>query len=214
MQNAHGVQCRMKKRPFALSEGRRHRKFRFIVHSAWCTVPQLRCHYFSLVLDIVHEQILSPLRTILRVVTEKYVIEAQAKKLLRSEQRHTRLLRSSIAFTLIALYAGRHEILRRSFAALRTRQDVIERQVLSMLVLGTILTAIAVANIDPRTLHGRFAIVTPHMNVVTQPNDRWDGKCCRRRVQHVVAVIFLDKDRSAKPETHRACNTNRAERFV
>lgn len=142
------------------------------------------------------------------------MIEAESKQLLRSQERHARLLWRSVAFALIALYTRGHQVLRCVLAALCTREDVIKRQVFCVLVLGAILAAIAVANVDSRPLHGRLAAVATQMHVMSQPNNRRHGKNCRGRTQNVIAIILLDKDRSAKPQANRARDADRAERLV
>ncbi len=98
------------------------------------------------------------------------MVEAETQQLLRRQQRHSRLLRRAVAFSLVAFYAGRDQILGRVFAALSTRKNVIERQVLSVTMLAAILAAIAVSNVDTRTLHRRLAVIAPQMNVMTQPH--------------------------------------------
>lgn len=177
-------------------------------------VSGLGCHDIYLIGSVVHKQVFAPFRAVLGVVTQQHMIEAEAKQLLRREQRHSRLLGRAVAFALIALDARGHQILRRVLAALRTREDVIKRQVFRMFVLGAILAAIAVANVNSRTLHRRLAAVAPQMNVVSQPDDRRHRKGRRRRMQNVITVILLDKDCSAKPQANRARDADRAERLV
>src|SRR5439155_8040252 len=104
--------------------------------------------------------------------------------------------------------------LRRMLAALCTRENVIERQVLCMLVLAAILAAIAVANVDARALHRSFAAIASKVNVMTQADDRRDRERDRRRMEHIIAVILFDKDGPAKMQTHRAGNADRAKRLV
>ena len=132
-------------------------------------------------------------------MTKKHVVEPQPQQLLRSQQRHTRLLRRAIALTLITLDAGRYKVMRRAFSTLCSRQDVIERQVLGMLVFTAILAAIAVADVDASALHRRLAALALDMNVMTQPDDRWNGKLRRRRMKDIVAVILLDENGPSKP---------------
>ena len=122
--------------------------------------------------NIVHKQILSPFRTIFGVVTEQHMVEAEPQQLLRSQQRHAGLLGRAVALSLVALDARRHQILRRALAALGTRENVIQRQVLGVFVLAAILAAIAVANVDPGTLHRRFAVVAANVDIMPQPDHR------------------------------------------
>lgn len=89
---------------------------------------------------IVHKQIFLPFRTRLGIVAKQHVIQAQSKQLLRCEQRHTSLFRRAVSFPLVALYARRYKIGRCAFTALCTWQNVIERQVFRVLVLGSIGT--------------------------------------------------------------------------
>ncbi len=142
------------------------------------------------------------------------MVEAETQQLLRRQQRHSRLLGRAVALALVAFYAGSDQILRRVFAALSTRKNVIKRQVLRMTMLAAILAAIAVANVNTRTLHRRLAVIAPQMNVMTQPHNRRNRKRRRRRMQHVVAVVLFNKDRAAKPQTHGSCNTDRTERLI
>ena len=132
-------------------------------------------------------------------MTKKHVVEPQPEQLLRSQQRHTRLLRRAIALTLITLDAGRYQVMRRALSTLCSRQDVIERQVLGMLVFTAILAAIAVADVDASALHRRLAALALDVNVMTQPDDRWNGKLRRRRMKDIVAVILLDENGPSKP---------------
>lgn len=76
-------------------------------------------------LDIVHKQVFSPLRAIFCVVTEQNVVKAQPQEFLRRQQRHAGLLRRSVTFALVAFYACGDEVLRRRFAALGTRENVV-----------------------------------------------------------------------------------------
>ena len=142
------------------------------------------------------------------------MVEAEAEEFLRCEQRHSGLFGRAVAFTLVAFYAGRDEIVRRAFTALRTREDVVERQVFGVLVLAAVLTAVAVADIDPRPFHRSLAVIATQMDVMTKPHDRRHGKRGRGRVQDIVAVVFLDKDRTAKPKADRTSDAHGAERLV
>ena len=177
-------------------------------------VLTLCCHYLGLLVNIVHKEILAPLGSVLGVMTEQHVIEAEPEQLLRGQQRHACLLGRAVALTLVTLDARRHEVLRRALAALRTRKNMIERQVLGVLVLCAILAAITVADVDARTLHRGLAIIAADVHIVTQPNHGRHGKRGRRRMQHIVAVIFLNKNGTAKPQAHRARHAHRAERLV
>lgn len=174
----------------------------------------LGCHNVHFIDSVVHKQVFAPFRLIFGVVTQQHVIEAEPKQFLRRKQRHSRLLWRAIAFALIALDARGHKILRCVLAALRSRKDVIERQVFGVLVLAAILTSIAVANVNSRTLHRRLAIVATQMHVMPQPNDRRHRKSRRGGMQNIIAVVLLDKDRPAKPQANRARHANRAERLV
>lgn len=127
------------------------------------------------------------------------MVEAEAKQLLRRQQRHPGLFRRPVAFPLVAFYARRDQVLRGRFAALGTRKNVIERQILCMTMLAAVLAAIAVADIDPCTLHSRFAVVTLNVDIVTKPDHGGNRKNGRRRVENIVAIVFFDKNRAAKP---------------
>ena len=91
---------------------------------------------------------------------------------------------------------------------------MVERQVLGMPVLTAVLAAVPVADVDPGPLHRGFAIVSANVNVVTQPDDRWHGEYCRRRMENIIAVVFFDKHGAAKPQADRTSDTHRAERLV
>ena len=135
-------------------------------------------------------------------MAKQYVIEPETKQLLRGQQRHACLFRRTVPLTLVALDAGRDQILRRAFAALRSRQDVIERQVLGMLMLSAILATITVANIDSGPLHGRFAVLAANMNIMPQPHNGRHRKNRRGRMKDIVAVVFLNENGAAKPQAH------------
>ena len=102
-------------------------------------------------------------------MAEEDMIKAETQKLLRSEERHSRLFGRSVAFTLVTLYASSDEVRRRAFAPLGARKDMVQRQVFGMTVVTAILTSIAVANVYPRPLHRRFTSVPANMYVVPQP---------------------------------------------
>lgn len=103
-------------------------------------------------------------------MTEQHVVEAETEQLLRRQERHACLLGRAVTLTLVALDACGNKILRRALSALGTREDVVKRQVLGVLVLGAILAAIAVADVDACTLHCSFAIVAANVNIMTQPD--------------------------------------------
>ena len=150
-------------------------KFIYVfLNSSFCTLHSalnLRCHDLYVLFNIVHKEIFSPLRPIFGIVAEQHMIESETEQLLRGQQRHAGLFRRAVAFTLVAFNAGRHEIVRRAFPALGTRENMVERQFLGVLVLTAVLTAIAITDIDPSTFHCRLAGVTTNVNVVTQSND-------------------------------------------
>src|SRR5690606_26341138 len=97
---------------------------------------------------------------------------------------------------------------------LRPRENVIQRQVLCVLMIAAILTAIAITDVDPGTLHSGLPAVAAHINIVTQPDDRRDPEYGRRRAKHIVAIVLFDKNGAAKPQANRTCDAYGAERFV
>jgi len=147
-------------------------------------------------------------------MAEKYVVKAEAKELLRSEQRHTCLLRRAVPLSLVTFYTGCNQVVRSAFSALSTREDMIQRQLFCVFCFAAILAAIAVADVDPGTLHCRFPIIAADVDVVAKANNGRHWKRCRWRMQHVIAIIFLNKDRTAKPKTNGTSNTHGAERLV
>ena len=147
-------------------------------------------------------------------MTKQDVVKPETQKLLRREKRHSGLFGRAVAFALVAFDASRHEIVRDAFAALRARQDVVERQILGVFVLAAVLTAIAVADIDPGALHCRFLAAAFDVNVGTQAHDRRYANFRRRRMQNVFAVVFLDGQFTREPHTDSARYADRAERFV
>jgi hypothetical protein len=165
------------------------------------------------VLDIVHEQVLSPLGPIFCVVAEKYVIEAESEQFLRCEQRHACLLRRSIALALITFDARSYQILRRTLTSLSTRENMVECEVLGVPVLAAVLTPVAVPNVDPRPFHCCFTAISPNVYIVPQPNHRRDRKGGRGRVENLVSIVLLEKYRAAKPQTHGTTDADRAERL-
>ena len=104
--------------------------------------------------------------------TGREVVEAKSKQLLRGKKGHPRLLRRAITFALIALHTRSDKVLWCRFAALSTRQNVVERQILSVSVLAAVLTTITIADVDPGTFHRRFASGATHIYIMTQANDR------------------------------------------
>ncbi len=83
-----------------------------------------------------------------------------------------------------------------------------------MLVIAAVLTAIAIANVNSCALHRRLATIPADVNIVTQADDRRDGKNRRRRVENIITVVFLDKDCATKPETYRTSNADGTKRLV
>lgn len=142
------------------------------------------------------------------------MVEAEAKQFLRCQHRHTSLIWRSVAFALIAFYASRYQVRRRAFAALSSRQNVIERQVFRMLGFAAILTAIPVANVNAGTFHRAFATVAANVDVMPQAYDRRNRKRRRWRMKHIVAIVLFDEDRAAKPQTNSSGNTNGSQRFI
>src|SRR5690349_8612144 len=147
-------------------------------------------------------------------MAEQHMIEAKPQKLLRREQRHACLFRRTIALTLVALDAGRDEIVRRTFAALSSRQNMVERQVLGMFMLAAILATIPVTNVDPGPFHRRLAVRASNMNIMPQPHNRRHRKDRRGRMKDIVAVVFLDENGAAEPKANGTGNADRSERFV
>ena len=142
------------------------------------------------------------------------MIQAESQKLLRSQQWHACLLGGAITLPLITFHTRRDEIGGSAFAALSSRKNVIQRKILCVFVLGTILASIPVANVNSGTLHSCLATVASNMNIVPETNYRWDGKSCGRRVKYILTVVLFDKDRAAKPETNCTSDTDGAERLV
>jgi DNA repair protein RadC len=81
-------------------------------------------------------------------------------------------------------------------------------------MITAVLAAIPIADIDTRPLHCRLTSIASNVNIMPQADDRRNGKCRRRRMEHVVAVVLFDKHRAAKPQTHSTSNANRSERLV
>src|SRR5436190_9476469 len=128
----HSAQCRIKEASVRSSEGRRkiNKLIWVFLNSSFCTLQlalNLCCHNLYVLFNIVHKEILSPLRSIFGVVAEQHMVEAETEQLLRGQQRHARLFGRAIAFTLVALYTGRDQVMRRALATLGTRENVIER---------------------------------------------------------------------------------------
>ena len=142
------------------------------------------------------------------------MVEPETQKLLRREQRHSSLLRRAVAFSLVAFYASSDQIRRRAFAALRTRKNVIERQILGVLVVAAVLAAVAVADVNPSPLHCRLASVSTYVDVVTQADHGRDFEDRRRRAEYVFAVVLFSKDRAAKPQANRTGDTDGPQRLI
>lgn len=147
-------------------------------------------------------------------MAKQNVIQPESKQLLRRQQRHASLLRRTIAFALITLYTCCHKILRRRFATLSSRENVVKRQVLGVTMFAAILATISVANVDPSTFHRGLAIIASKMDVVAQSNDRRHREFSGRRMQHIVAVVLLDKNGTAKPQAYGSSDTYGTKRFV
>lgn len=163
---------------------------------------------------LVDEEILLPFGARFGVVAQKHVVKAEAKQLLGGQERHACLVGCSIAFALIALNARCHKILRRMLAALCTRQDVIERQVFRVAMLTAILTAVAVTNVDPCTLHRILVFLSAQMDIVAQAHNGRHRERRGWRMQNVLAVVLLNKHGSAKPQADGARDTDRPQRFI
>ena len=148
---------------------------------------------------VVHKQILLPLRPRFGIVAEQNVVEPQTEQLLRSQKRHACLLRSAIAFSLIALYARRYEIRGSALPTLGAREDVIEREVLGVAMLSAVLATITITNVNPCTLHCGLASIATDVNIMSKPNHGRNGEDGRRRMENIVAVFLFNKYRTAKP---------------
>ena len=123
------------------------------------------------------------------------------------------LFRGTVTFSLIAFYACSDKVRRGAFAALSARQYVIERQVFCVFVFTAVLTTVSIANVNPGTFHCGLAAISANVDVVAQPNHRRHGKRRRGRMKDIVAIVFLDKDRTAKHrQTERAHQRCRAAR--
>jgi hypothetical protein len=162
----------------------------------------------------IHKQVLFPLRARLGVMAKQYVIEAQPQEFLRREQRHPRLLGRSIAFPLVALDARRNQVRRSTFAALRPGKYVVKRQVLRVAMLPAVLAPVAVADVNPSTLHRRFGTIATDVDVVTEPHHRGHGECRGRRMKNVIPIVLLDVNGTAKPQAHRPRHTDSSKRLV
>lgn len=81
-------------------------------------------------------------------------------------------------------------------------------------MLAAILAAVAVTDVDPGPFHCRFTVMTLYVDVISQAHDRGNREGSRRRMQYIAAVVFLDKDRAAKPQADSTSDTDRAERLV
>lgn len=138
------------------------------------------------------------------------MVKSEPQKFLRRKQRHACLVRRSIALTLVALDAGRDKVVGRAFAALSSRQDVIERQVLCVFVFSAILAPITVAYIDTGPFHSGLTILAADVNIMTQPNDRRHRKLGRGRTKDIVAVVFLDENGAAEPQADGTRNADRS----
>lgn len=147
-------------------------------------------------------------------MTEQYVIESQTKQFLRCKQRHPCLFRSSVTFTLVAFYTRGDQVGRSAFAALCPRQYVVERQVFGMTMLAAILAAVTVANVNACPLHRRLGTIAANVDVMTKPDHGRHGENSRGRVKNIVAVVFLDINRAAKPKADSTSNSDSAERLV
>jgi len=147
-------------------------------------------------------------------MAKQYMIESQTKQLLRRKQRHPCLFRRAVAFPLIAFYARGDQIGRRAFAALCPRQDVVERKVLGVTMLAAILAAVTVANVNTCPLHRRLRTIAADVNVMAKPDHGRHRENGRGRAQNIVAVVFLDINRAAKPKADSTSDTNSAKRLV
>lgn len=174
----------------------------------------LRCDFLGRIDGLVHKQIFLPFRTGFGVVAQEDVIETETQQLLGSKQRHTGLFGSAVTLALVAADAGSHKVLRGALAALRTGQDMVERQVLGLAMLTAILAQVAVANVDTRPFHRCLAAIPAHVYIVTQPDHGRDLEYGRGGTQHVVAVSLLNEDGPAEPQAHRSGDTNSAKRFI
>jgi hypothetical protein len=142
------------------------------------------------------------------------MIESEAKKFLRSEKRHARLLGGAVAFSLIAFHACSNEIRRRAFATLRTGKNMIEGEIFGVFMITAILASIPVADVDASPLHSCLATVSADMDVVPQANDGRHWEDSGRRMKNVVAVVFFDEYRAAKPKADSTSYSDCTQRLV
>src|ERR1044072_569582 len=180
------------------------------------SVPSFTCDsltHVSIVVD-VHEEILAPLRASFSVVTKHHPLELHAQGSLRSEQRHTRLRRSPIALAVVAGNTRSNDVHGRVISATRTREDGVQGQLNDGLLLAAVLTTVLVAYVDPQPLHPRSFAATADVDVSATPNHRRHWKRFTRRMQHSIAVEFLNVNRVLEGHDHSARDTDGAERLV
>ena len=91
---------------------------------------------------------------------------------------------------------------------------MIKSQVFGVSVFAAILASVAVTYINAGAFHCRLAAVSADVDVMTQPDNGWNAEHGRGRMKDIVAVIFLDKNGAAKPQTNRPGNPHGPKRFV
>jgi hypothetical protein len=150
-------------------------------------------------LGVFKEKILAPFRARPRRVMPRRPLQSVIQRRRIGEQRHPRLFRRAVALTVVANLAGGHQIFGQRPPAARLRQDVIERQIEHRAPAAAILAAVVVAREDAMAV-GHAVPPRPHVNVVSQTNDRRRVKNKSRRTDPDAPVNF---ERFGHPPPHQ-----------
>src|SRR5437899_1406191 len=94
----------------------------------------------------------------------------------RRQQRHSRFIRSAVAFALIAWTASGAEVIRLSSSAARARKNVIQRQFKSTEPVTAVLAAVTIAHQYPRAFAGGTTLTRANIYILDQANNGGDSK--------------------------------------
>jgi hypothetical protein len=159
-------------------------------------------------------QIFSPLRARRRRMVQSVEVQVVPQRGRIGQQRHARLIGRSVAFALVARMTARAQVFRHGLSAARTRQNVIQRQVLERPLDAAILTPVPVANKNLRAQTSRRAAPLADVYVFKQANHGWALKCKSHRPQHAIRIVFKRFGRSLPNHAKRTRQGHGAERLI
>jgi hypothetical protein len=127
---------------------------------------------------------LPPILTNLEMVAED-VVTGHVRPERVPPQAHARFFKCAAALAMVAVFAGRHEVLPDVLAAEAARHDMIERQVTAL--CAAVLTGMVVALQDVAAAEPELRTWTP--DEVDKADDRWKLESVTRAAENAGALL-------------------------